>query len=224
MRRVAWPVALLLAAASGARAGEIARAVVVLEALVATEPGSVPEAAPPRFVLMEDGQVYVGGSSRLLTVKLGGAALKGLERRLAEVRKLPGLAGTVTIGPGEKRHRLLLRRGRPILMSIVGDPAQPVPSLRPLAALIVDLPRFHDPGLRPYEPAQYALGAREGTLPGGCRGWPFPDPPSSLTFAPRAVAADEVRGWPTGAEPASVCAGDKTYVVTLRPLLPGEAP
>ena len=39
-----------------------------------------------------------------------------------------------------------------------------------------------------------------------------------------AVAAADAIGWPTGALPASVCAGDKRFVVTLRPLLPGERP
>ena len=220
-RAAAW--ALVLSGAGGARAGEIPKSVVVLERLAGTG-GDVAEAAPPRFVLMEDGTVFVGGTSQVLTAKLAGADLRGLERRIADVRKLPSLAGTVTIGPGEARHRLLLRRGRPIQMTITGDPAQPAAGLAPLAALIVDLPRFDTPALKPYVPAQYAMSAREGTLAGGCRAWPFPDPPDRLGFAPRVVSAADVRGWPAGAAPASVCAGDKTYVVTLRPLLPGETP
>ena len=43
-------------------------------------------------------------------------------------------------------------------------------------------------------------------------------------FAPIGVPAKQADGWPTGATPASVCSGDKQYVVTLRPLLPGELP
>jgi hypothetical protein len=43
-------------------------------------------------------------------------------------------------------------------------------------------------------------------------------------FAAQAVPAADFASWPTGAAPASVCAGDKKYVVTLRPLLPGEKP
>jgi hypothetical protein len=43
-------------------------------------------------------------------------------------------------------------------------------------------------------------------------------------FAPRILTAADFATWPTGAAPASVCAGDKSYVVTLRPLLPGEKP
>ena len=43
-------------------------------------------------------------------------------------------------------------------------------------------------------------------------------------FAPGTVPASAAENWPTGATPASVCADDKTYVVALRPLLPGERP
>lgn len=224
MKAPAAFLAGMLTVSGVAAAGDIPKAVVVLEAFTPTLPADVPEAAPPRFVLMDDGQVYVGGSGRVLTVKLGGAELRTLERRISDVRKLPGLAGEVTIGPGGARHRLLLRKGRPIQMTITGDPRQPAPALRPLAALLLDLPRFHQPGLQPYQPAQYAMSARAGTLPGGCRAWTFPEPPDATAFAPRVVPADQVKGWPTGAAPASVCVGDRSYVVTLRPLLPGETP
>jgi hypothetical protein len=223
-RPAAFVLALLaVPLAAPSPAGEIPKAVVVLERLPGPS-GDGAEAAPPRFVLMEDGTVFVGGTSQVLTAKLSGGDLRALERRIADVRKLPGLAGTVTIGPGDASCRLLLRRGRPIQMTITGDPAQPAAALRPLGALLVDLPRFDSPLLKPYLPAQYAMSAREGTLAGGCRAWPFPDPPDRLGFSPRVTSAAEVRGWPTGGAPASVCANDKSYVVTLRPLLPGETP
>jgi hypothetical protein len=215
---------LLAAAPATLAAGEIPRAVVVLEDFTPTLPTDVPEAAPPRFVLMDDGQVYVGGSSVVLTGKLGGGEVRALERRISEVRKLPGLGGTVVVGPGERRQRLLLRKGRPIQMAIGGDPRQPAEPLRPLAELVLDLQRFHHPGLQAYQPAQYAMSAREGTLAGGCRAWPFPEPPDTALFAPRVMTAEQVKGWPTGATPASVCVGDRRYVVSLRPLLPGETP
>jgi hypothetical protein len=224
IRTLALASLLCGALALEAPAGEIPKAAVVLERLSGAPPGGAPEGIPPRFVLLEDGQVFVAGSSQVLTAKLAGGDLKALERRIADARKLPGLTGTVTVGPGDAQHRLLLRRGRPIQMTITGDPAQAAPALRPLADLLVDLPRFDAPGLKPYQPTHYAMSAREGTLAGGCRPWPFPDPPDRLAFVPRVVAAAEVRGWPTGATPASVCANDKTYVVTLRPLLPGETP
>jgi len=222
IRRAAGLALCAAAGAAASIAGEIPKAVVVLERLSAPA-GDLGDPAPPRFVLLEDGQVFVGGSSQVLTARLAGADVKALERRIADVRKLPGLSGAVTIGPGEAKHRLLLRRGRPIQMTITGDPEQ-AEALRPLASLLVDLPRFHHPSLTLYVPAQYAMSAREGTLAGGCRPWPFTEPPARLAFAPRVVTAQEVRGWPTGAMPASVCANEKNYVVTLRPLLPGETP
>jgi hypothetical protein len=222
--KVMGGLVLSLAAAAAAAAAEIPRAVVVLESGAVTRPDDVSEAAPPRFVLLEDGQVFVGGSRRLVTTRLAGRELKDLERRLSNVRKLPSLAGVVTVGPGLAVRRLLLRTGRPLDMKIEGDLAAATPALRPLAALVLDLERYHHPGLRPYAPAQLALSAREGSLPGGCRSWTRPEPLAGSVFAPQAVAAADFASWPTGAAPASVCAGDKKYVVTLRPLLPGEKP
>src|SRR6059036_1600298 len=64
------PLVLALAAAPSASAGDIPKAVVVLDSLTATLPDQVPEAAPPRFVLLEDGQVFVGGTSRLAAGRL----------------------------------------------------------------------------------------------------------------------------------------------------------
>lgn len=227
MRPAAVILLLGALAASLARAGEIPNAVVVLEVFGRTRPDDVPESAPARFALLEDGQVFVGGTSRLAAGRLSSGEAKALERRIAEVRKLPGLAGTVRLGGGDGRQRLLLRRGRPLDMTVIGDPgraAMPLRPLRPLAALIDDLSRFDHPSLRPYAPATYAVSAREGTLAGGCRSWPFPQSPAESVFAPSILPGDSVRDWPTGATPASVCAGNKSYVVTFRPLLPGEGP
>jgi hypothetical protein len=218
------PLLCALAGLAPAGAGEIPNAVVVLEVFGRARPDDVPEAAPARFVLFEDGQVFVGGTRRLAAGRLSSAEAKALERRVADVRKLPGLAGNVRLGAGENRQRLLLRRGRPLDMTVIGDPAQVVPALRPLAALIDDLARFEHPSLRPYTPESYAVSAREGTLAGGCRSWPFPESPAESVFAPRALSGESVHDWPTGITPASVCAGGKTYVVTFRPLLPGERP
>lgn len=224
MRAAAAAILLTLAVPAAAATGEIPGAIVVLDVFARTLPDDVPESAPARFVLLEDGQVFVGGTSRLMAGRLSPAELKALDRRVAEVRKLPGLGGTVRLGGGEGRRRLLLRRGRPVDMQVLGDTSQATPALRPLAALIDDLARFDHPSLRPYEPATYAVSAREGTLAGGCRSWPFREPPAESVFAPRMLPGESVRDWPTGARPASVCVGDKTYVVTFRPLLPGERP
>lgn len=83
---------------------------------------------------------------------------------------------------------------------------------------------FDHPGLGRYAPTGYALSAREGRLAGGCRPWRFPFAIEDALAAPRLVEASDAEGWPTGGWPASVCAGEKRYVVTLRPLLPGEQP
>jgi hypothetical protein len=215
------PCAALLAPASTG-AFEIPEAVVVLESLTAALPDQVAESAPPRFVLMEDGTVFVGGTSCILTTKLTGRELKDLDRRLGEVRKLPALAGTVTLGPGHGRFRMLLRKGRPLLMAIEGDPAQASAAVAPLGALIQDLLRFDHPSLREYEPTAYAMSAREQRLAGGCRTWPFREPADAAVFAPKPMAAARIIGWPTGATPASVCVGDRAFAVTFRPLLPTE--
>jgi hypothetical protein len=216
-------LAVLLTIASSA-AAEIPKAVVVLETRSVPLPGQVPEAAPPRFVLLEDGQVYVGGTRDLVTARLAGRDLKDLERRISEVRKLPAIAGVITVGPGNDVRRLYLGKGRPLDMRIEGDLHAATPALRPLADLVLDLERFHHPALRPYAPAQLALHAEEGSLPGGCRPWTRPEPLEGSVFAPQAVNAADFAAWPTGAAAASVCAGDKKYIVTLRPLLPGEKP
>lgn len=220
--------AVLLLASLGvpaaAATGEIPGALVVLEVSGRVRPDDVPESAPARFVLLEDGQIFVGGTSRLVAGRLSSAEVKALDRRVAEIRKLPGLAGTVRLGGGEGRQRLLLRRGRPLDMTVIGDPSQAAPALRPLATLIDDLARFDHPSLRPYEPGAYAVSAREGALAGGCRKWPFKESPAESVFAPRTLTGDSLHDWPAGASPASVCVGGKTYVVTFRPLLPGERP
>jgi len=224
MRAAGLVLLAALASAAAGAAGEIPGAVVVLEVLGRGLPDDVPESAPARFVLLEDGQVFVGGTSRVAAGHLSSAEVKALDRRIADVRKVPGLAGTVRLGGGEGRQRLLLRRGRPLDMIVVGDTSQAAPPLRPLAALIDDLARFDHPSLRPYAPSTYAVSAREATLAGGCRSWPFKESPAESVFAPRTLSGDAVGDWPTGARPASVCVGDKTYIVALRPMLPGERP
>ena len=105
-----------------------------------------------------------------------------------------------------------------------GDPAAAPPALRPLAALLRELSEFHHGSLRPYEPASFLLSAAEAPLLGGCRPWPRHRRWRRLFAGPRVVAAKGADEWPTGALPASVCEGDRRYVVTLRPLLPGERP
>jgi len=216
---------LVLSGAPDVRAGDIPKAVVVVESLTAALPDQVPEAAPPRFVLLEDGQVFVGGTSRLAAGRLTRAEAKDLEARVVGVRQLPGFGPSVTLGPGTQRFRLRLRKGGGQDIAVAGDPSGEAPAnLQALASLLQQLLRFDHPSLRPYRPASYAVIAREGKLAGGCRRWTFKEPLTDSLFAPSTVAAADAETWPTGAAPASVCVADKTYVVALRPLLPGERP
>jgi hypothetical protein len=222
-----WIALLALGLALGAAragAGDVPRAVVVLEALTASLPDQVPEAAPPRFALLEDGQVFVGGTSRLAAGRLTKAEAKEIEARVVAVRQAPGFGAVVSLGPGAQRFRLRLRKGGSQDITVTGDPGSPAAAPALLAVLLRDLLRFDHPSLRPYRPASYGVIAREGKLPGGCRRWTFPEPVADSVFAPGTVPAAAAENWPTGATPASVCAEDKTYVVALRPLLPGESP
>ena len=199
--------------------------VIVLEVASRVGPEEEPEAAPLRFALFEDGQVYVGGTRELLAGRLEKPEIKGIESQLERIRKLPGLGAAVAFGPGPRRARLRVRKGRPLEIVATGDPAAAPASLRPLAALVETLGSFSHPSLRPFRPAALLARAREGRLDGGCRAWDDRLPPlPELASAPRAVPTELVSGWPTGAIPASVCAGAKTWVVTFRPLVPGERP
>lgn len=215
---------LLALPADTSAAGDIPKAVVVVESLATALPDQVAEAAPPRFVLLEDGQVFVGGTSRLAAGRLAKAEAREIEARVVAVRQLPGFGASVALGAGGQRYRLRLRKGGAQDIEVTGDPSDPSAGPGPLASLLQDLLRFDHPSLRPYRPASYAVIAREGKLAGGCRRWTFAEPVTESLFAPRTVPAAAAENWPTGATPASVCADDKTYVVALRPLLPGERP
>jgi hypothetical protein len=238
VRPAAAAALLALAALPPVLAGEIPGAVLVLEATPGT-PGSDPSAAPPRFVLLKDGQVFVGGTARLEAGRLDKEEASALLKRAEAVRKLPGLmlapasSSPVSLGGDPARTmRLRLLDGKPLEVVATGDPAEAPPALAPLATLLADLLRYHHPSLRPFAPTSYAMAVREGRLVGGCRAWGFPFPIAQALASPRSVSAAEASGWPTGARPAAVCADDsgpsasagRRYVVTLRPLLPGEQP
>jgi hypothetical protein len=223
-------VALLLAAAatiptgSPLSAADTGEAILVLDVVAVSVPGRVWSAAPPRFALFEDGQVYVGGTSQLAAGHLEKSETKAIDDQLALVRKLPGLGSSMTFAEGGPRYRLQVRKGKPLDLVVTGDPAAAPPAMKPLAALLTTLAAFEHASLRPYEPANYALAAREAAMPGGCRAWAFPVPLNEVVSGPHGVPPSEAVEWPTGATPAAVCEGGKTYQVTLRPLLPGERP
>ena len=217
------PVLALLVLATPL-AAEISGTVVVLQVSGREFPGQVPEGMPERFVLLEDGSVYVGGTDTIATARLEKGDVHYIEKSLDRVRKIPGLGSQVIFGPGDQKRRLIVRKGRPLDITATGDTAAAPPGLRALASLMDDLARFNTPALHPYRQAFFALSAREGALPGGCRSWSFPVSLAQALAEPQSVAASAAERWPTGGQPASVCAGDKRYVIALRPLLPGEKP
>src|SRR5262249_58268964 len=112
-------LALVLAAAAALRpaspvsAAENAEAVLVLDVVAVSVPGRVWSAAPPRFALYDDGQVYVGGTSQVAAGRLEKGATKAIEDQLAQVRKLPGLGSSVTFGESGPRYRPQGRKGKP---------------------------------------------------------------------------------------------------------------
>jgi hypothetical protein len=220
--RLAMPLALA-ATLRVAHAGEVGNAVLTLEALSGPSNDQLAASLPLHFALLEDGQVFVGGTSQLLAGRLSKDEMAVFERRMSDVRKLPGLTSSVTFGPGTS-VRLAFRKPKPLEVLIQGDPAAAPPGLLPLASLVSDLARFGHASLRPYEPGGYALSVREGKLTGGCRSWTLPVPLADAAGSPRLLPATSATGWPTGATPAQVCSGEKTYVVTFRPLVPGEKP
>lgn len=224
MRTAASLLALAVLAAGAARAGEIPNAVIVLEADPGT-PGSDPSGAPPRFVLLRDRQVFVGGTRGLETGRLEKDEARDLEKRAEAVRKLPGIAGPMPFwGDSMRGLRLLFPRDEPREIAITGDPAAAPASMALLASFLSDLMDFYHPSLRPYVPAGYAMKVREGRLDGGCRPWRFVFPIEEALAGPRVLPAADASDWAQGGVPASVCVDDRRYVVTLRPLLPGEQP
>ncbi len=217
-------VLAVLVAASPAAAGAIPDATLVLEAAVGL-PGSIPAAAPPRFVLRRDRQVFVGGSEAIYVGQLHKDEVKAIERRVKALRKAGLLTPSVSFGDdASKRYRLRLLEDGPRDVVISGDPVSAPPALQPLASFVSDLLRFDHLTLRPWTPDAFALSAREGVLVGGCREWRLPIPFEDVLASPQRLGADEADRWPAGADPASVCYEGRSYVVTLRPLLPGEAP
>ncbi|MCU0242166.1 MAG: hypothetical protein MUF51_07065 [Vicinamibacteria bacterium] len=193
---------------------------VMLEVTATRHPEEVPQGAAPRFILLADGRVFVGGSSRVGEGQLQGEELVSLKRELERVRKMKDLPTSVAWGSSADEYRLVFRKG-PVIVA-TGDPAQAPFAQRVLAALFERLANFSHPSLKPYQPESYRLTVRAGQIMGGCRPWLFPFPLADALKTPKTVPASAVSGWPTGSMPASVCADERRYIVTLRPILPVE--
>ena len=222
MRR-ALLIGSLLGSAVPALAGD-PELIVSLHVYAARSPTDVPEAAPPRVLLFDDGQLYLGGTSHVASTRLERDDYKDIEKEASRVRKLSGLGSAVTLGSGTTRYRLVLGKGRPLEILATGDPGRAAPALRPLGELLEHLLGLDPPDLKPYRPAFYALRVRPAQVTGGCRAWTFMLPLADCLGSARSVPASALLGWPSGAAAASVCQGDKAFLVSLRPLLPGEKP
>jgi hypothetical protein len=218
----AWVLAALGSASlPGPAQAASGDALIVLEAVTPFAAGQNWGAAPLRFALLADGQVFVGGSQALLAGKLEKAEIKALEARLDLVRKLPGLASTVGFGGDEPSFRLRVTKSKPLDIKVNGDPGKASPAFRPLADLLQHLLRFDHPSLRPFTPSELRMQAREASRPGGCRLWTLlPTPTEAATGV--TLSSATASSWVPGVATTSVCVGDKRYEVQLRPLVPGE--
>src|SRR5262249_30132852 len=150
-------LALVLAAAAALRpaspvsAAENAEAVLVLDVVAVSVPGRVWSAAPPRFALYDDGQVYVGGTSQVAAGRgeEGGGGESG--DHPAQVGRPRGGGGGGRSGEGGPRPPRRGRRGNPPALVGPGAPAPAPAAMKTLAALLTTLAAFEHPSLRPYD-------------------------------------------------------------------------
>jgi hypothetical protein len=185
------------------------------------------DGVPPRFILMTDGSVYVGGRREVLKGSLSRAEMQDISTRLDQALKSFGKAGppqTLNVGEGPAIFRLSVLLGTPFQTVVVGELklASGAASLAPLPDFVRRLANFRHPSLRPFDPPQFAMVVREKTLPGGCRsakGLPALGPALSTETV---VSETVTRGFPTGPDLAQVCDGLRRYTVIFRPLIPGE--
>ena len=223
MLRVSAALGLIVAIALPLQAAGPADALIVLRVTPPSTADRIYASAPLRFALLKSGQFYVGGTTTMAKGFLDNRERKDLEKRMKKVLKLKGVTAEVRLGPGETRYELKLGEKKPRTFITLGDPAKAPASLRELGSLIAELADFDHASIRPYVPQRFALSARVGELPGGCRSWTFPRSLEAVLESPSIVSAQAARGWPWGPAAASVCHEGEHYVVNLRPLVPGES-
>ena len=184
------------------------------------------DGVPPRFVLLTDGSVFVGGRREVLRGSLDKGEMQVLSTKLAVVMKSSGKAGpppTLVVGDGPATFRFSVLLGAPLQIVVMGTlPAAEGPALAPWPDFIRRLAGFRHPSLRPYDPAEFTMIVREKTLAGGCRIARGLPPLSESGSNDLVVSETLTRGFPTGADMAQVCEGSKRYTVVFRPLIPGE--
>lgn len=194
------------------------------------------EGVPARFLLMTDGHVYVGGRNDLLRGFLDRGEMQEISTRLDAALKALGkskIPETLKAGEGEATLRFSSLLGTQFHIFVMGPldlatPAPPVPAKGPgiANALLMNLVRrlagFRHPSLRPFDPPQFLMFAREQTLRGGCRDRGGLPAPATVPESGVVVDALAARGFPTGAALSQVCEGGRRFAVALRPIAPGE--
>lgn len=184
------------------------------------------DGVPSRFILMTDGSVYVGGRREYLRGFLDRTEMQDISTRLDLALKALGKAGapqSISLGEGPAVFRLSSLLGVQFHTYVMGSlDATPTPPQALLVDFIRRLAAFRHASLRPFDPAQFAMIAREKTLPGGCRDRGSLPPLATLPADELVVGERLTHGFPTGPEMAQVCEGSKRYTVVFRPLVPGE--
>ncbi len=195
-------------------------------------PGEMPltaresfDGVPPRFVVLTDGSVFVGGRREVLRGFLDRAELQSIATSLDLVTKSFGKEGppsTVSWGEGPALFRFSVLLGSPFQVVVLGTPPEPTaPALLPLPEFIRRLAGFRHPSLKPFDPSSFTMIVKEKSLLGGCRAAPgLPSLARSLE-SEWVVPETLTRGFPTGAEMSQVCEGSKRYTVVFRPVIPG---
>lgn len=184
------------------------------------------DGVPPRFVLLTDGSVFVGGRREVLRGRLDKDEMQAISTRLDLGLKSVGKAGlpqTLVVGEGPALFRFSVLLGSPVQFVVMGNlEAAGGPPLSPLPDFIRHLAGFRHPSLRPWTPAQFTMIVKEKALPGGCR-TASGLPPLAQTVASSVIVGERLtHGFPTGSEISQVCEGPKRYTVVFRPVIPGE--
>lgn len=196
-----------------------------LPAEMALTPRESFDGVPPRFVLLTDGSVFVGGRRDVLRGSLDKAEMQSLATRLDVALKAhhkTGAPKTLVLGEGPALFRFSVLLGAPLQIVVMGKmPLQGAPPMAPLADFIRRLAGFRHPSLKPYDPAEFIMTVREKTRPGGCRGAKGLPPLSQAVSNPTVVPEVLTRSFPTGPDLSQVCEGSKRYTVVFQPLVPG---
>lgn len=184
------------------------------------------DGVPPRFVLLTDGSVFVGGRREVLKGWLDKGEMQAISTRLDVAMKSLGKVGppqTLVVGEGPAIFRFSILLGPPVQLVVMGnlESSGGLP-LAPLPEFIRGLAGFRHPSLKPWDPDRFTLIVKERALPGGCRPAPALTPLESKVANDSAVVKALTRGFPTGSEMSSVCDGLRRYTVVFRPLIPGE--